>query len=86
MTQPTKDYQNLLEQLHANVVQVQFVKTDGSMRLMTATLQEQHLPESASSDQTRNKSESVCRVWDMDKQAWRSFRWDSVQSWSIVNE
>lgn len=38
----------LLEQLRSQVVQITFNKADGSMRVMNATLQSEHLPETQS--------------------------------------
>lgn len=84
MTQPPNTLQELREALHAHVVQVNFIKTDGSMRVMQATLRESDLPTQTESASPRVTSPQVCKVWDLDKQAWRSFRTDSVQSWQIV--
>lgn len=85
MTLPDESLQELREALHQNVVQVQFIKADGSMRIMQATLRESDLPTQSESTTARVSSPQVCKVWDLDKQAWRSFRTDSVQSWQILN-
>lgn len=83
MTPPDNALQ-LREALHHHVVQVQFVKADGSLRIMQATLRESHLPPQTETVSVRRTSPQVCNVWDLEKQAWRSFRTDSVQSWHIV--
>jgi hypothetical protein len=85
VTLPDESLQELREALHQNVVQVQFIKADGSMRIMQATLRESDLPTQSESATPRVLSPQVCKVWDLDKQAWRSFRTDSVQSWQILN-
>jgi hypothetical protein len=89
VTPQNDTFQLLREALHAHVVQVQFLKSDGSVRIMQATLREAHLPTqsvTASHATPRVSSPHVCRVWDLDKQAWRSFRMDSIQSWQIISE
>lgn len=85
MTQQSDTLQLLREALHTHVVQVHFIKTDGSMRIMQATLRESDLPPQTETTNPRASSPQVCKVWDLDKQAWRSFRTDHVQSWQIVD-
>jgi len=72
--------QRILQQLHTGVAQVVFTKRDGTQRQMHCTLHENFMPVSAkdSSNQTRKENPDVQRVWDVDKKAWRSFRWDSL--------
>ncbi len=68
----------LISLLKTEVVDIEFVKRDGSTRLMTCTLSEDHLPdqidvaEQTSTDETLN-------VFDTINQGWRSFRWDSLK-------
>lgn len=85
MTQPPNSLPELREALHTHVVQVNFIKADGSMRVMQATLRESDLPTQTETISPRVSSPQVCKVWDLDKQAWRSFRTDQVQSWQIVS-
>ncbi len=67
------------EKLKTGELFVQFIKKDGSERLMRCTLNLDNIPKDM---QPKNKVEydnSVTkRVFDLDKQAWRSFRYDSV--------
>ena len=70
---------NLLKNGMATVI---FTKVDGSVRTMNCTLNSRYMPgiipESAETN-TKTKSNSSVAVWDTDKNAWRSFRVDSVQ-------
>lgn len=86
MTQPDNANTELVEALHSHVVHVQFMKSDGQVRLMRATLRASDLPTPTQSTTPRMQSAQVCRVWDLDKQAWRSFRTDHVQSWHVLDE
>lgn len=69
-------------------VAVKFTKKDGSDRTMLCTLNESNLPEFAKpadpingeEPKVINYSDEALRVFDVDKQEWRSFRWDSIQS------
>jgi hypothetical protein len=68
--------------LREHVVLVTFTKVDGSERKMSCTLIDNLIkikPEGR--DLTRN--ENIVRVWDTEKEAWRSFRRDSVISVEI---
>jgi len=61
-------------------VTVTFTKKNGDVRDMKCTLREEKIPAEhvpSSANGTYDK-DTVRRVFDLDKQAWRSFRWDSV--------
>ena len=70
--------------LKNSIVNVTFTKTDGSVRNMKCTLIEEFLPpvfqnnDEQMEKKTRKQSLDSLAVWDMDKNAWRSFRVDSV--------
>lgn len=76
----TDTKQRILEQLHHGVTTVVFTKRDGSRREMICTLNEDMIParEEGNRNQARKENPDVQSVWDVDKQAWRSFRWDSL--------
>jgi hypothetical protein len=60
---------------------ITFTKKDGTLRDMRCTLSEGRIPtdKHPKSEGTSTKdSESAVRVFDTEKQEWRSFRWDSV--------
>jgi hypothetical protein len=47
---------------------------------MLCTLQESQIPESARpKGEVKKKSDDALAVWDIEKQAWRSFRYDSLE-------
>ena len=86
---PTKaDLKNLLEQ---NVVVVDFNKISGDKRVMTCTLREDMKPPATKTDtmsqkKIREMSDAVVNVWDVNAQAWRSFRYDRINAVEIVEE
>ena len=71
---------------------VTFTKKDGVKREMRCTLNEELMKKNATADQYevkgagRKSSNDAQAVFDLDKQAWRSFRFDSVENvkFSIV--
>lgn len=71
----------LKELLHAGEVRVMFLKADGSLREMRATLDldnlinEEYHPKN---EVERKKNPDVQVVFDLDKNEWRSFRWDKL--------
>ena len=67
---------------------VEFVKANGEVRNMLCTLEPHALPpmpvkEVSESIRTRKANDEALSVWCVDKQAWRSFRFDSVKSVSF---
>jgi hypothetical protein len=66
--------------LRTSVIDIHFTKKDGSNRVMKCTLNEDFIPkrDTEESENTRKSNPDVCPVWDMENQAWRSFRWDSI--------
>jgi hypothetical protein len=64
-----------------NVV-VNFTKKDGSKRAMICTQAENLIPENKRPKKQSEVDEnsSVCKVFDLEKQAWRSFTWESFHS------
>lgn len=67
--------------LHEGTVRVAFTKADGSERIMQCTLQESSIPADKIPKGVRTvTSEETQRVFDTEKQEWRSFHWDSVKA------
>lgn len=57
-----------------------FTKSDGTDREMQCTLVESRIPSDKSPKGTGRKvTDAVQRVFDLDKQEWRSFKWESVK-------
>ena len=67
----------LIDLLEDQPVEILFTKKDGTERTMKCTLMEKHLPQTAGSGKT--KSDEVLAVYDLEKEGWRSFRWDSIK-------
>jgi len=67
----------LIGLLEQSPVEVIFTKKDGTERTMKCTLMEKFLPETVGSD--RPKNDETLAVYDLEKEGWRSFRWDSIK-------
>lgn len=77
----------MISVLTFDVAEVTFTKADGSERLMKCTLQKSIVPASTKEEDTttvRKINEQVLPVWDIDKNAWRSFRVDSVKGIKVL--
>jgi hypothetical protein len=73
--------------LRQGEVEVTFTKTGGEVRTMRCTTSLDLIPEQPAKDpgtttKTKRPNPDVQAVWDLDKGAWRSFRFDSIQRWS----
>lgn len=77
-----EEYKSVLKE---QILNVEFTKADGSIRKMRCSLRPDDLPAveaSKSEASTKKPSTEVVAVWDLDAQGWRSFRIDSVKSYS----
>lgn len=71
----------LKQALLDDVVEVLFVKKDGTERRMVCTLKPDLLPVQTDLEeavQKKTPNPDVLAVWDLENQGWRSFRYDSV--------
>ena len=62
--------------LRSKIATVSFTKKDNTNRILKCTLDENIIPPTTGNIRAVNSE--VCRVWDVENQAWRSFRWDSI--------
>lgn len=74
----------LVNLLKNSIVNVKFLKKDGTERDMRCTLNNQYLPEQTTAGSARKENPDVLAVYDLDKDDWRSFRWDSIIGFSEV--
>lgn len=71
----------LKQALFSDVVEVLFVKKDGTERRMVCTLKPDLLPSQTDLEeavQKKTPNPDVLAVWDLENKGWRSFRYDSV--------
>jgi hypothetical protein len=76
----------LKESLKKGVCQVTFTKVSGEERVMLCTLNEDLTPPATKEDPLSQKkvravNPEVQVVYDVEKDGWRSFRWDSLVAW-----
>jgi hypothetical protein len=76
---------DVVDLLKTEVVDIEFKKLTGDVRLLTCTLNPDSLPKAKAEDplsqkKVREVNPEVCAVFDTINQGWRSFRWDSVIS------
>jgi len=65
--------------LQSNICKVTFTKTNGELREMVCTLRDDIVvPHEKKTERVKEVNESVMAVWDCEKNAWRSFRVDSI--------
>ena len=80
----TNEKAKLLEALQTGLVTVTFKKIDtGELRIMPCTLNEDILKENGVTSTINYSPNNVeaFPVWSLDKNAWRSFRLDTVVQW-----
>lgn len=84
-----RDY--IIEELRQRVLEVDFVKADGSTRTLKCTLKADLLPkpdkpliDTLKKPKTENLE--VIAAWDIENKGWRSFRLDSIKSITIQNK
>lgn len=77
MTKLVFNRESLTSLMKSHIVDVTFVKRDGTHRHMTCTLMSNFLPEPDPTYVPRVNDE-VLPVWDIDMGEWRSFRLRSI--------
>jgi len=75
----------VVEMLNAGPLKIKFKKADGTVREMLASLNKDIVTEyERKTDRTKEKNRDVQSVFDLDKNEWRSFRWDNFLSYEYV--
>jgi len=78
MTQQTS-VDSIRSTLKSNICKVVFTKKNGDLREMMCTLRDDIVvPHEKTTDRVKEVNEEVLAVWDCEKNAWRSFRVDSI--------
>jgi hypothetical protein len=77
----TERFQKFVKEcLSKDAVRITFEKADGTQRIMVATTNPTvggfELKEDV--DTTRKPNPDICKVFDVEAKAWRSFRWDRM--------
>lgn len=80
----------VVEKLKNGLIKLEFMKVNGLPRPMLATLSEDYVPAQDITNVTEEKakkakSEDVIAVWDFEKSAWRSFRWENLRVFDGVD-
>ena len=75
--------ETLISKLKSEKVTITFKKINNETRNMTCTLMEDSLPLASKDDlmgqkKIRQISPEILAVWDLNKNAWRSMRWDNI--------
>jgi|688.fasta_scaffold00395_18 hypothetical protein len=76
----------LKKTLFENVVNVLFVKKDGTERKLICTLKPDLLPVQTDLEeavQKKTPNPDVLAVWDIENKGWRSFRYDSILGYMV---
>jgi hypothetical protein len=74
---PTEEQLN--QMLREQILTVTFLKLDGDQRVMTCTKSQALIPEAHLPKTGREAKPGTVNVWDVNAQAWRSFRYNRVQ-------
>jgi len=83
----TEDNEAFRKLFANNIINLSFMKKDGTKRNMRCTLINDYLPNQMDIKEAEMKrNPDVLAVWDLDKNAWRSFRLDSIISYSVEGE
>jgi len=73
------DREMLVKNLKKMNAEVTFTKLNGDVRVIKCTLQESVVPAKKTSPaESKVANPDVLPVWDTEKSAWRSFRYDTI--------
>ena len=83
------NYENYKTELRNGICEMTFTKKDGTLRSMKCTLAEWLVPQVETKNPTPRviaENDNLVKVYDLEKQGWRSFNIDSVISAYLTNE
>ena len=60
-------------------MKIKFIKKDETLRVMRCTLGAGYLPVTEEKEIKRKENTEVLAVWDLDKNAWRAVRYDTIK-------
>lgn len=70
----------LLAMLNCRIVEINYRKAEGDLRVVRGTLLDEYLPEKyRNRNQTEKEPENVVTLWDVDEAGWRSLRTDRIK-------
>lgn len=81
-------YNEIINTLRSDVVEVTFNKVDGERRVMPCTLKAEFIPdftEEKVAVEKRSANETVVRAYAIDKQAWRSFKVENLVGMQVID-
>ena len=90
-TNPELTKKLVKELLNSGLVRVHFKKVNGEFRDMECTTDARFIPQEPVVENKvpkiiRKENEGVCRVFDVNKKEWRSFKWENllnvIQPWA----
>tara|TARA_B100000085_G_scaffold54134_1_gene47407 strand:- start:103 stop:384 length:282 start_codon:yes stop_codon:yes gene_type:complete len=77
------DRSEMIQELHDRNCKVIFRKVDGTERTMICTLNEGAIDNGdVAKREVKSRNDNVIAVWDVENKGWRSFRVDSVLSFT----
>jgi len=77
----------LKDLLKRKILKITFKKKDGTERTMNCTLLEDIVPVyEKKTERVKKVNEEVLAVWDLDKEAFRSFKLDSLIDYQVLEE
>ena len=74
-------FEDLVEQMKSHIVNVRFVKLDGTDRDMKCTLREDLVPATKSGKQEQFPFSKLITTYDTENEGWRSFYFDRVKDY-----
>jgi hypothetical protein len=76
------EFEELIELLRENIVNLKFKKINGDERVMNCTLSSEYIPE-AKTESKKKPNSDIVSIWSVDDNGWRSFRKDSVITYEV---
>lgn len=80
----TFDNDFIIEQLKTYKCKLVFTKRNGLRREMICTLNQVHIPTVQAETKGKEKNPDVQAVYDLEANDWRSFRWDSIKNFEVI--
>lgn len=76
--------EEFIDLLKNSIILVNFTKVNNDIRVMECTLMKEYVTIPPKSNTPPNKESDQIRVWSIDDQGWRSFRYMNLNSYSVL--
>ena len=80
-------FRSIINLMKENIIHLKFTKVDGTIREARGTLKADIVvPYEKKTERVKPENDNIIRYWDVDKNEWRSFKYENFIGFGFANE